>query len=183
MLYTHIQNRNFDCTAINVGHANTYRFGENISSIDGIKGLPANCRLASCLGSYATNTQSHYHGITLLIFYVLLVLSILLTKAAKFWCLLPCLCRRAVEQTVETMQVSRKLMKLRLCYSYVICNSVIDDFTVPVGDETTDHQWIPVARDHWSGALMVQCEVIRYNTLCIRYQIHVPQNTPQNNHF
>ena len=48
------------------------------------------------------------------------------------------------------MQVSRKLMKLRLCYCYVICHSVIDDIIVPVCDETTGHQWIPVARDHWS---------------------------------
>ena len=69
---------------------------------------------------------------------------ILLTKEPKLWCILSCLSKRAVEQTVE-MQVSRKLMKLRICYYYVICHSVIDDIIVPVCDETTGHQWIPVA--------------------------------------
>ena len=71
--------------------------------------------------------------------------------------------------------MSRKLMKLRLCYSYVICNSVIDDLTVPVGDETTGHQWIPVARDHWSGTLMVQCAVIP-----LQYPVHKISNTRAN---
>ena len=50
---------------------------------------------------------------------------ILLTKEATLWCILSCLSTRAVEQTVE-MHVNRKLMRLRLCYCYVICNSVID---------------------------------------------------------
>ena len=84
---------------------------------------------------------------------------ILLTKEAKLWCILSCLSTRAVEQTVG-MHVNRKVMKLRLCYCYVICNSVIDYITVPLCVETTGHQWIPVARDHWSGALVVQCAVI-----------------------
>ena len=52
----------------------------------------------------------------------------LLTKEAKLWCLLSCLSKQAVEQTVE-MQVSRKLMKVRICHCYVICHSVIDDIT------------------------------------------------------
>ena len=44
----------------------------------------------------------------------------------------------AVEQTVE-MQVSRKLMKFRLCYCYVICHSVIDGIIAPVWNH-----WSPV---------------------------------------
>ena len=68
-----------------------------------------------------------------------------LTNKAKLWCLLSCFSERALEQT-EDMQVSRKLMKLRLCYCDVICHSVIDDIIVPVCRETTGHQWITVAR-------------------------------------
>ena len=120
-----------------------------------IKGLHANCRLVSCFVSNVNEHQSNYHGITWFKFLVLLVLWIHLSKAVFFH---ECLSRRAVEQTVD-MKVSRKLMNLRLCYSYVICNSVIDVFTVPVCGETICHQWIPVAKDHWSGALMVQCAV------------------------
>ena len=60
---------------------------------------------------------------------------ILLTKEPKLSCLLSCLSKRAVEHTVE-MQVSRKLMKLRSCYCYVICHLVIDDIIVPVCGET-----------------------------------------------
>ena len=59
--------------------------------IDGIKGLHANCRLVSCFVSYANEHQSNYHGITWFKFLVLLVLWILLTKAANFLCLLSCL--------------------------------------------------------------------------------------------
>ena len=66
---------------------------------------------------------------------------------------------QAVEQTVD-MQVGRKLMKVRLCHCYVICHSVIDDVAGPVCGETTGHQRIPVARSHWSGALVVQCAAI-----------------------
>ena len=84
---------------------------------------------------------------------------ILLTKELKPLCLLSCLSKRAVEQTAE-MQVSRKLMKLRLYYCYVTCPLVIDDITVPVCGETTGHQWIPVARGHWSWTLVVQCAAI-----------------------
>ena len=40
---------------------------------------------------------------------------ILLTNKAKLWCLLSCFSERAPEQTVD-MQVSRNLMKPRLCY-------------------------------------------------------------------
>ena len=29
VIYTHIQNRNSDCTAVSVGHTNTHRYGEN----------------------------------------------------------------------------------------------------------------------------------------------------------
>ena len=53
-----------------------------ISYIDGIKDLHANCRLISCVGSYANEHQSDYHGITLFKFFALLVLAILLAKAA-----------------------------------------------------------------------------------------------------
>ena len=60
----------------------------------------------------------------------------------------------AVEQTVE-MQVRRKLMKLILCYCYVIWHSVIDYISGPVCGETTGHQWIPVA-----CVLVVQCATI-----------------------
>ena len=81
---------------------------------------------------------------------------ILLTNEAKLWCLLSCLSERAVEQTIE-MQVSRKLMKLRLCYCDVICHSVIDDIVVSVCSETICHMWFPVARGHWGGALVVRC--------------------------
>ena len=84
---------------------------------------------------------------------------ILLTNEAKLWCLLSYLSERAVEQTVD-MQVSRELMKLRLCYCDVICHSVIDDIVVPVCGETIGHLWIPVARGHWSGALEVWCAAI-----------------------
>ena len=66
-------------------------------------------------------------------------------------CLLSCMSKRAVEQTVE-MQLSRKHMKNRLCHCYVICHSVIDDITGPVCGETTGHQMIPVARGDWSEA-------------------------------
>ena len=45
-------------------------------------------------------------------------------KKTKFVCLLSCLCKRAVEKTVD-MQVSRKLIKLRLYYCYVTCHLVI----------------------------------------------------------
>ena len=72
---------------------------------------------------------------------------ILLIKEPKLLCILSFLSKRAVEQTVE-MQVSQKLMKLRLYYCYVTCHLVIDDITVPVCGETTGHQWIPVARAH-----------------------------------
>ena len=44
-------------------------------------------------------------------------------------------------------------MKFRLCYCYVICHSVIDGIIAPVCGETTGHQWIPVARDHWSSIM------------------------------
>ena len=81
---------------------------------------------------------------------------ILLINEAKLWCLLSCLAEWAVEQTVD-MQVSRKLMKPRLCYCYVICISVIDDIIAPVCGETTGHLWIPVVRAPWSGTLVVQC--------------------------
>ena len=54
----------------------------------------------------------------------------------------------------------RKLMKLRFCCCYVICHSAIGDIIVPVCGETTGHQWIPVARDHWSWTLVVQCAAI-----------------------
>ena len=84
---------------------------------------------------------------------------ILITKEPKLWCLLSCLSKRAVEQTME-MQMSQKLMKLRLCYCYVIYRSVIDDIIFHVCGETTAHQWIPVVRDHWSWTLMVQCAAI-----------------------
>ena len=61
----------------------------------------------------------------------------------------------AVEQTMD-MQVSRKLMKHRLCYCYVICHSVIDDIIVPVCGETTSHQCAaipsPVDSPHNSSA-------------------------------
>ena len=70
---------------------------------------------------------------------------ILLTKEAKLWCLLSCLSKRAVEQTVK-MQVGRKIIKLGLCYCYVIWNSIIDDIYAPVCGETRGHPWIPVAR-------------------------------------
>ena len=83
---------------------------------------------------------------------------ILLTKA-KLWCLLSCLSKRAVEQIVG-IQVSRKLITVIVCYCYVIFHSVIDDFTGHVCSETTGHQRIPVARDHWGGALMVHCAAI-----------------------
>ena len=61
---------------------------------------------------------------------------ILFTKEARLWRLLSCLCKRGVEQIME-MQVSRKLMKLKLCYCYVICHSVIDAVAGPVCGETT----------------------------------------------
>ena len=51
-------------------------------------------------------------------------------------------------------------MKLRLCYCYIICHSVMDDINGLVCDKTTGHQWIPVPRDHWSGALVVQYAAI-----------------------
>ena len=51
-------------------------------------------------------------------------------------------------------------MKLILYYCYAIFHSVIDDITGPVCGETTGHLWIPVARDYWSGALVVQCAAI-----------------------
>ena len=47
-----------------------------------------------------------------------------------------------------------------LCYCYAICHSVINYVSGPVCGRTTCHQWIPVARDHWSGALVVQCAAI-----------------------
>ena len=78
-----------------------------------------------------------------------------LTRKAKRWCILSCLSKRAVE-TME-IQLSRKLVKLILCHCYEICHSVIDDITGPECGETISHQWIPVANDHWSGALMLQC--------------------------
>ena len=84
---------------------------------------------------------------------------ILITTESKLWfksSFLSCLSKRAVEQTVD-MQVSRQFMKLRLCYCYVICHSVIDDIIVPV---CTGHQWIPVARDHWGWTLAVQYAAI-----------------------
>ena len=37
---------------------------------------------------------------------------------------------------------------------------LIDDITGPVCGETTGHRRIPVARDHWSGASVVQCVAI-----------------------
>ena len=80
-------------------------------------------------------------------------------KKTKLLCLLSCLSKRAVEQTVE-MQVSRKLMKLRLYYCNVTCHLVIDDITLPMCGETIGHQWIPVARGHWSWTLVVQCAAI-----------------------
>ena len=52
--------------------------------------------------------------------------------------------------------MSRKLMKLRLCYCCVICHSVLDDITGPACGESTGHQSIPVARFHWSAVLVVQ---------------------------
>ena len=82
-----------------------------------------------------------------------------LTKEAKLWFHLSCLSKGAVEQTVE-VKMSRKLMTLRLFSCYVIHHSVIDDITGPVRRKTTGHQWFPVARDHWSGALVVQCTAI-----------------------
>ena len=64
MLYTHIQNRNSDCTGVSVGHANMQRSDEKCFLIfDGIKGLHTNCRLASCFVSYVKERQSDYHGI------------------------------------------------------------------------------------------------------------------------
>ena len=42
----------------------------------------------------------------------------------------------------------------------VICHSVINDIIVPLCGETIGHQWIPVARDHWSLTLVVQCAAI-----------------------
>ena len=84
---------------------------------------------------------------------------ILLAIEADVWYLLSFLCKRVVEQTAK-IQVSGKLMKLRLCYCNVICHSVMDDINGPVCDETAGHQWFPVARDHWLGALVVQCAVI-----------------------
>ena len=78
-----------------------------------------------------------------------------LTRKAKRWCILSCLSKRAVE-TME-IQLSRKLVKLILCHCYEICHSVIDDITGPECGETISHQWIPVANDYWSGALMLQC--------------------------
>ena len=85
---------------------------------------------------------------------------ILLTKEPKLGCLLSCLSKRAVEQTVD-MQGRRKFMKLRLCYCYIFFKSVIDDIVVSVCGETTSHQWIPVARDHWRNeTLVVQCAAI-----------------------
>ena len=132
---------------------------KTIFYIDGIKGLHANCRLVSCFVSYADEHQSNYHGITWFKFWYCWSCEPSSQKQRFFLCLLSCLSRRAVEQLVD-MKVSRKLMNLRLCYSYVICTSVIDVFTVPVCGETICHQWILVARDHWSGALMVQCAVI-----------------------
>ena len=76
---------------------------------------------------------------------------------AKLWCILSCLSTRAVEQTVD-MHVSRKLMKLRLCYCYVICKSVIGYITVPVCVETTGNlsgfplQGITGVERWWSSA-------------------------------
>ena len=54
-------------------------------------------------------------------------------------CLLSCMPKRAVEQTVD-MQVSRKHMKVRLCHCYVICHSVIDDITGPC---VRWNHWLP----------------------------------------
>ena len=64
--------------------------------------------------------------------------------------------KRAVEQTME-MQVGREFMNLILCYFYIIYYSVIDDITGLVCGATTGHQWFPIARDHWNGALVVPC--------------------------
>ena len=47
---------------------------KTISSIDGIKGLHTNCRLASCFVSYANEHQIDYHGFTWCKVFVLLVL-------------------------------------------------------------------------------------------------------------
>ena len=53
-----------------------------------------------------------------------------------------------------------KTHETQIILFYVTCHLVIDDITVPVCGETTGHQWIPVARGHWSWTLVVQCAAI-----------------------
>ena len=127
---------------------------KTISDIDDIKGLHTNCTLVGCFVSYEHEHLSDYHWIAWFMLFVLLLMCAvnpLLTGGFPYK-------RSTVRNFVVWLMFNELLNKLWRFKWENPWNSYYVVLLWKSSFQNWWHYWL--ARDHWSGALLVQCDGI-----------------------